>query len=80
MNEYGNGARAIINGYWENDGMGHVFIAENIGGKVHFYNPQSGDMNYTRPFEAMEARSMQIFRIDDLPFAEEIRDAVKDND
>ena len=80
MDGYGNGSRAIINGFWKNGGDGHVFIAENVGGQTHFYDTQSGDMNYSRPFDndsfGMDMRTIMIFRIDDLPFAEEIKDAV----
>lgn len=80
MDGYGNGSRAIIEGYWNGTPLGHVFIAENVGGKVHFYDVQSGDMNYGERVLDMEARSMRIFRIDDLPFSEDIRQAVKNSD
>lgn len=72
MAQYGNGSRAIIHGYWEHNQQGHVFIAENVGGKVQFFDPQSGSMDCSSHLDMMNPRSMYILRIDDLPFNSEI--------
>jgi len=77
MNSYGNGSRAIIDGGWIDGRVSHVFIAENVGGKVQFFDPQKTDdekMNCSSYFDRMGLRSLRIFRIDDLPFNEIIRD------
>ena len=77
MNSYGNGSRAIIDGGWIDERVSHVFIAENVGGKVQFFDPQKPDgenMNCSSYFDRMGLRSLRIFRIDDLPFNENIRD------
>lgn len=68
MNEYGNGSRAIIEGFWKSNGDGHVFIAENVGGKIQFFDPQNRKMDCESYIYDMSPISMGIFRIDDLPF------------
>ena len=79
MKEYGNGSRAIISGFWEDSGMGHVFIAENIQGEVHFIDPQNGDMNCGWYMGAMNPKATSIFRIDDLPFNSNIWDVFRND-
>jgi hypothetical protein len=42
---------------------GHVFSAENINGKVHFIDPQSGESDASRYFD--QAIYTEWLRIDD---------------
>ena len=79
MTGYGKGSRAVISGFWTSSGEGHVFIAENIGGKVHFIDPQSGNMNCKDNFDKMGPRGIWILRIDDLPFNSTIKDVFRND-
>lgn len=79
MNGYGNGSRAIIDGSWLSNGDGHVFIAEYIGGKVQFFDPQNNETNCLSYFDRMNPRSISIFRIDDLPFNSTIKEVFRND-
>ena len=85
MGGYGNGSRAIIEGFWPIDegGGGHVFVAENVGGKVQFFDPQkgpeNGGMDCKSYFDRMGPKGIRIFRVDDLPFTSEIKDVFRND-
>jgi hypothetical protein len=79
MNGYGNGARAIISGFWKEDNLGHVFVAENVGGKVQFYDPQNAKMDCRSYFDKLSPKSLDLFRVDDLPFSSEIKGVLKND-
>ena len=79
MDEYGNGSRAIIEGFWNSNGKGHVFIAENVGGKIHFFDPQNKKMDCESYISDMSPVSMGIFRIDDLPFSSYISEVFRND-
>lgn len=79
MKEYGNGSRAIIEGFWKSNGFGHVFIAENVGGKVQFFDPQNRKMDCESYIYDMSPISMGIFRIDDLPFSNYIAEVFRND-
>lgn len=79
MNEYGNGARIVVDGSWEHSGRGHLFFAENVGGKVQFYDPQTGRMDCDFYLDAMKPSSLAIFRVDDLPFTDRIGDIFRND-
>lgn len=74
MKSYGNGARAIIEGFWEYTLSGHVFIAENVNGVIQFYDPQTGNMNCESYFSDMRPKAMSMIRIDDLSFNDNIKE------
>ena len=78
MNKYGNGSRAIVSGWYE-WGDGHVFFAENVGGKIQFYDPQNGDMNCRSYFKEMTPHTIDLFRIDDLPFNELVFEVLRND-
>lgn len=77
MEGYGNGSRAIVDGFWSNSGTGHVFVAEYVGGKVQFFDPQNGDMDCSHYFDLMSPATISLFRVDDLPFTAAIKDVFK---
>lgn len=79
MRGYGNGARAIVDGFFEYSGVGHVFIAENVGGKIHYYDPQTNNLNCSGNLDIMRPYSMALFRIDDLPFTNRIKDVFRND-
>lgn len=48
---YGPGARGFVAVLWRFGG-GHVFSAENVGGKVRFVDPQTGEAGVGHYFDA----------------------------
>lgn len=79
MESYGNGSRAIVDGFWTDSGTGHVFVAEYVGGKVQFFDPQNGDMDCSHYFDLMSPATISLFRVDDLPFTAAIKDVFKND-
>lgn len=80
MRDYGNGSRAILDGwFYPPSNQGHVFFVENIDGKILFVDPQSGNMDCSDYFERMSPRAMRIFRVDDLPFNDNIKDVFRND-
>ena len=51
-----------------NKGIGHIFAAEKIDGKIYFIDPQSGSMNAERHFLKANGESIKIMRLDNLKF------------
>lgn len=72
MKQYGAGSRAIIRVSKAN-GSGHVFIAENVGGKITYVDPQTNsryrDLNLSRVSNAA------VVRIDNQQFTEYAKNA-----
>lgn len=79
MRGYGNGARAIIDGFWESSGNGHVFVCELVGGKVQFFDPQNGSMDCSGYIARMKPKALSLFRVDDLPFNDRIKDVFRND-
>lgn len=65
VNNYGNGARVEIYVQWKH-GSAHVFMAENIDGKVHFIDPQTGNGDVAYYFEYIKPTKTLICRLDEL--------------
>lgn len=71
MKSYGPGSRAIISvgkGY-----NGHVFIAENVGGKISYVDPQTNTQYSSLSFNKISSSS--VTRIDNQQFTEYARNA-----
>lgn len=70
MNEFGDGSRAVVYVQWNkktlNPGETHVFIAEQIKGVTHFFDPQYGRKNVEYYFTLAEERGIMVSRIDNL--------------
>ena len=66
MTSFGEGARAIITVRWKDGRGGHAFFAENIKGKVHFIDPQTGDKDVTWYLKEARASRTRITRVDNL--------------
>lgn len=70
MAEWGDGSRAEVCVTWDRDkcnsGDRHVFVAENVGGKVRFVDPQSGDTDVSRYFDIIKPEETEFARIDGL--------------
>lgn len=71
MSEYGDGARAIVHVDWKHGSLeGHVFVVEMIRGKIHYFDPQSGSMDFRWILSYVDVMRATIFRTDDKLFTE----------
>ena len=67
MIEWGDGARAEVYIKWiSNDDFGHVFVAENRFGEIHFLDPQNGTLDVEYYFDTADNGFTKFFRIDNL--------------
>ena len=70
MASYGDGARVEIDVGWAtSDGSGfdgHVFVAEQRGGKTYFIDPQTGDTDVGWYFDHVQQNGTRFARIDNL--------------
>lgn len=73
MKQWGNRSRAVIRVKWRGGG-GHVFVAENIEGKIRYYDPQSGDNDCSGYFRDAREGKSTITRVDNLAPSEHIKD------
>lgn len=70
MAEFGEGSRAIVSCQWKGCNYGHVFIAEQIGGKTMFIDPQTGKTDVAEwYFKLMKPGQTGLYRIDDKKFS-----------
>ena len=72
LKDCGEGARAMIHVTWKETGSGHIFAAENVGGKIVFVDPQTGEIGVERYFK----RAILTFanRMDNQQFTNLIKD------
>ena len=77
MEMWGEGSRAIVRIQWQGGRTGHVFIAENVNGKVRFIDPQTGDTDVERYFKGAKKNKTYAIRIDNLKFADNVRKCCK---
>lgn len=80
MSDFGPGARAEIYVDWKGGGA-HVFIAENVDGKIQFMDPQSGkiDVSYYFSDSVMIAEETRMCRIDNLEPSEYVTGCVRNS-
>lgn len=71
MRRYGNGSRAIV--HVSTGGKGHVFIAENVRGKINYVDPQT-NKRYSN-INLSRVSGAQLTRIDNQDFTEYARNA-----
>ena len=74
MKEFGDGARMGILADWGNN-KSHVFIAEQIDGKTHFFDPQLQDMKCSYYFDM--AKNILATRIDNALFSDKVKSFVQ---
>ena len=74
LKEWGEGARAEVGVSWKGANSGHVFVAENVGGKVVYIDPQSGEMDVSYYFKSVRSGVTRVWRIDNLNPSELIAD------
>ena len=63
---YGPGSRVVIRYEGKFGNEGHVFIGENIGGRVFFIDPQNNEFYGTEVFSGQKKNSFAYTRIDTL--------------
>ena len=76
MQEFGDGARVFVTTFWEYSNAAHVFVAENHNGKIVYFDPQSGDKDFSDAWDRMH-RNTSFIRVDDKPFTDKVREAVR---
>ncbi len=74
LKEWGDGARAEVGVSWKGANSGHVFVAENVGGKVVYIDPQSGEMDVSYYFKSVRSNTSRVWRIDNLDPSEWIEE------
>lgn len=79
MASWGDGARAVVRVKWKGRNSGHVFIAEQIGGRTVYIDPQSGkyDFNVNDYLSQAVKKGTRLMRIDDLEPSDLILDCAK---
>ena len=65
VKSWDDGGRGFVMVQWKRDG-GHVFVAQNDGGKVRFLDPQSGAEYAESKFQQVATRRVWAVRSDDL--------------
>ena len=65
LEQWGDGARAEIYIAWKG-GDAHVFVGQNIGGRVYFFDPQLGKPEVSDYFQDGIDGSVEICRLDNL--------------
>ena len=78
MSSWGDGSRAIVRVQFtkKNGGGGHVFIAEQRGGRTYFIDPQSDDMDCSRYFSKVNRLETYCMRVDNKQATDLIKRAV----
>ena len=79
MSKYGEGARAIVKVH-DNGIHGHVFIAEQINGRLRLVDPQVSqfDASPWLTFGMYDLQRTELLRIDDKEFTDVIEDCVEE--
>lgn len=76
MRAYGSGSRAVINVQWQTGG-GHVFNVENVNGKMHYVDAQTGKpVKIGSYLAASRPSKTQIVRTDNLKISERAKNSV----
>lgn len=77
IQSYGDGARAVISFAWAKGHSGHVINAENIKGKVHYFESQvGGEYNPNRVLSGVRRGSVKIMRTDNLRISDRAKKSV----
>ena len=73
MEEWGDGARAIVCVQWKGGG-GHAFIAERVNGHTRYLDPQANEIDAKGHFIIAKGSGAWCGRIDNLPFTPRIHE------
>ena len=78
MRNFGDGAKAVVYVVWKRDKTAHAFIAEQVGSKTKFVDPQTGQhVNIASYLKRAIKGNTEISRIDNLEPSKYINGAVK---
>ena len=78
MKEWGNGSRAIVEVVYPGGRTGHVFNVEYTGGKLRYYDAQTGDKyDPKRVFNHVVKERVSIVRSDNLALNDDVRNMVR---
>lgn len=76
MKSYGNGSRAVVMVQWQKSG-GHVFNVENVNGKMHYVDAQTGKpVKIGLYLAASRPMKTQIVRTDNLRISDRAKNSV----
>ena len=78
MEQWGDGARAIVRVQWQGACSGHVFIAERVNGVTRFVDPQSNRSDCSEYFGVVEKDQTYCMRIDNRMFTDLIKECCKE--
>lgn len=78
MEQWGDGARAIVRVQWKGGNSGHVFIAERENGLTRFVDPQANDGDCSRYFALAKKNKTYCMRVDDRKFTDLINQCCKE--
>ena len=77
MQSYGPGSRAIVGVNWKSGG-GHVFNVENVGGRIHYIDAQTGvRYNPKTILNGTKSGSVSILRTDNLRISDRAKKSVR---
>lgn len=76
LKKYGHGSRVVIRYEGKFGNEGHVFIGENVNGRIFFIDPQTNEFYGTEIFCGQKKKSFGFTRVDKLKFTDKIRFAV----
>lgn len=82
LEAWGDGARAIVRVRWKKyvGGGGHVFIAENVNGKIRFIDPQDNTLDMSGCFSLVKNNETYVIRVDNLKFRDNVKKCCKKKD
>lgn len=70
IGKWPDGARAEVAITWKGSRNGHVIMAENVNGKIRFYDVQSGEKISSKLFSYVEEGKTTFWRIDNLELSD----------
>lgn len=70
IGKWTDGARAEVAITWKGSRNGHVIVAENVNGKIRFYDVQSGEKISSKLFSYVEEGKTTFWRIDNLELSD----------
>ncbi len=77
MEEWGEGARAIVRVRWDEKwGGGHAFSVVQINGETHYVDPQTGQIDCGDYFDLIDPSETRLIRVDNLDFDEGIHECI----
>lgn len=80
MAAWGDGARAWVYVDWKGRPSSHIFVAENVGGKIQFLDPQTGVLDSSADLHDAIPDETRLMRVDHLEPIADVTQFVFDDD